>query len=382
MLLSIEQIAKEVSDGKITAISLDTSIIDAQQRNLEYGLLKRLHQFKGSSIEVVLSDVVVHEIEEHLHKDVTEAQSGLNKALRLLGNAWQVSVADRDLAISVLLNGDLPESVVQRRVNDFIVATGATVLQAEHYVNVGQLINQYLVHSPPFSNKETKKHEFPDAFALLTLEAWAAQNGALVLVVTKDGDWKAYCNSSARLIAIDDLAEALTCFQREISISKCKKLSRQLLADDPLHIRSKVEEAINDQSSKIEIVPEADSQFFYEVDDVESEFEISDFIEVDDHLILEPVEEGDNFLVVRMKLNAVAEVTCNFSFAKWDSIDKEYFPMGSATVTATEDCEVEVLMTIVENEANQYVIGEIEVIGSREHIVFGEIEPDWMSDPE
>lgn len=382
MLLSIEQIAKEISDKNITAISLDTSIVDAQQRSLEYGLLKRLNQFRGSSIEVVLSDVVIHEIEEHLNKDATEALSSLKKALKLLGNAWQVFVTDRNLASSVLLKGDSPKTVAQRRVNNFIAATGAAVLKAEHFVNVGQLVNQYFLHSPPFSNNETKKHEFPDAFALLTLEAWAEQKNTLVLVVTKDGDWRAYCESSSRLVAIDDLAEALSCFQREISISKCKYLSQQLLAEDPLGIKSKVEEAINDQSSKIEFVPEADSQFYYEVDGIEAEFQISDFIETDDQLILEPVEEGENYLVVRIMLAVVADVTCDFSFAKWDSIDKEYFPMGTATVSTTEDSKLEVLLTIIENEPNRYEIGEIEVIGSREHIEFGEIEPDWMNEPD
>lgn len=372
----------EIGDGNITAISLDTSIVDAQQRGLEYGLLKHLGQFKDSSIEVVFSDVVIHEIEEHLRKDAAEALSHLNKSLKLIGNSWQVSVGQRSTASSVLLSGDTPESVVKKRLSNFLAATGAIVLEAKNFVDVGVLVNQYFSHLPPFSKNEAKKYEFPDALALLTLEEFAEQNDTLVLVLTKDGDWKSYCENSSRLVMIDDLAMALSCFQQEISLGKCKYLSNLLLDDASLNFLSKIEDAINEQRWKVEFIPEADSQFFYEVEDIDAELQISEIIEIDDQLIFEPVEEGSNFIVVRMMVYISATVTCDFSFAKWDSDDKEYFSMGGATVSANKETELELLLTILETEISQYVIGDIEVIGRREHVVFGEIEPDWMNDPD
>lgn len=382
MILTLAEIIDEVKTGKFRAISLDTSIIDAQQRSLEYGLLKRLQQFSGSSVQVVMTDIVIQETESHLRKDASEAQSSAKKAFKEVGQAWQTSVAQRDSAKALLFGTDTVETIAKKRVDGFIAATGAVIAKAKDHVEVGDLVDRYFAPLPPFADKETKKHEFPDALALLTLESWATENDTYILVVTRDGDWKTYCASSARLVAIDDLADALGCFQREAAIYKCRQLSQQLLVDDPFGIRKAVEGAIDNQGWKIEFIPEADSQFYYDVDDVEAEFQLVDFQYASDGRVFEPIEYGDDYLVAQLIVYASVDITGYFSFEKFDSIDRDYMSMGSGSATLTEDVEIEVLVTFGGQIPNQAEIDEIEVLAKREHISFGEIEPDWMNDPD
>ena len=62
--------------------------------------------------------------------------------------------------------------------------------RVEGNVSHDEVIRRYFATEPPFSTKERKKSEFPDALALLSLERWATQNKSLVLLVSADGDWK------------------------------------------------------------------------------------------------------------------------------------------------------------------------------------------------
>jgi hypothetical protein len=48
--------------------------------------------------------------------------------------------------------------------------------------------------------------------ALLSLEAWAAENDTIMLLVSRDEDWKSFADASERLICVNDLATALNWF--------------------------------------------------------------------------------------------------------------------------------------------------------------------------
>jgi hypothetical protein len=69
--------------GRIRAIALDAEVFDAKQLALETGLLKRVEQFGGSDIAVLLPDVIAAEVEAHLRQSPTDAQGKLKRAMRL-----------------------------------------------------------------------------------------------------------------------------------------------------------------------------------------------------------------------------------------------------------------------------------------------------------
>lgn len=72
------RIAAMIAANKVGAIALDTSVIDAQQRNLEGGLLRRVEQFHRSDrVRVLIPDVVRREVEAHLTRDAAEARRSL-----------------------------------------------------------------------------------------------------------------------------------------------------------------------------------------------------------------------------------------------------------------------------------------------------------------
>ena len=60
--------------------------------------------------------------------------------------------------------------------------------------------------SPETPFEEGKKHEFPDAIALITLEDWAKTNGKNLLAITRDKGWIAFCEKSEWIDAEQDVS--------------------------------------------------------------------------------------------------------------------------------------------------------------------------------
>ena len=230
MKLNIEEIKNSVEQNKIKAISIDTSIFDQKQRGLEWGLLKRIRQFKDTSVVFLLPEIVKRELESHLLKDAIESETSLNKTLKLMSTPWCITPETRENIIKLATGHVDAQSIVKSRLDVFLKETGAVHIETADHVSMPELLERYFRQQPPFSQKEGKKYEFPDALALLSLERWAAINESLVLVISDDPDWQSYCDESERLIGLNDLAEGFGCFQEQEASYICKELAKSIRA--------------------------------------------------------------------------------------------------------------------------------------------------------
>jgi PIN domain len=68
----------------------------------------------------------------------------------------------------------------------FIDAVAPVMVGVQNVVEPTDLLRRYFAADPPFGGKETKKHEFPDAMALISLEAWARAARTMMLVISRD----------------------------------------------------------------------------------------------------------------------------------------------------------------------------------------------------
>lgn len=384
MKMTAEEIKQGIECGEIKAITLDTSVFDQKQNGLEYGLLRQMEQFNDAITTVVFSDVVLREVEDHIKKAATESQAAMKAALKAVGNSWQVQKETRDATFEAYFGASSPGAIAKKRVGDFVDRTGAEVVKAGDAVDVHELVDRYFTPKPPFSEKVEKKSEFPDALALLSLERWADDNGETVLVVARDGDWEAYCDTSERLVVINDLQEALALFQPQTADHLCKKLVEQIRAGDPLGFVDAIEQAINlNLESQLEFLPDADSSFYFEWDWPEVSLEFIGIHGFDDEdFQLEAVSFTDDKLVVALKVDVNAELDCSFDFSTYDSIDKDYVSMGSGSSSASIDLVVDILVTLVGVMPECEEIEEVEIMKQSVDVDFGYIEPDWMGNPD
>ncbi|MER9387798.1 PIN domain-containing protein [Mesorhizobium sp. M0435] len=187
-------LVSDIAHGRIGGISLDTTAFDRYQCNLQAPALLGLAQFLGSKTQFILSDVVAGEIKSHVARDAANAKQELLSALREVRHRWRRPVDSK--AIEVALGLEQPtQDFAEDYFDVFAGVTKPDLISADGRVTHAEILRRYFAPEPPFSTKDRKKSEFPDALALLSLESWAADNKTLVLVVSRDGDWQTFAGA-------------------------------------------------------------------------------------------------------------------------------------------------------------------------------------------
>ncbi len=376
-VISIEELKKVVVGGRVGAISIDTSTVERHQYGFESGVLAKMSQFSRAVTSHLVLDIVLHEMRAHLTSQADLVRTQVTNALKPLGNSWGIDKERRTAVLRVLFDEKSAGVRTEERLQDFLNKSSATLLSCADYVGLNEVLSKFVETTPPFGNKEKKKHEFPDAIALLALEEWAVRNFTTVVAVSGDADWKRYCAESERIYFVDDLAHALSVFQADADDAAA--LFKSMLVEGRIErLDDILLEAIGSQSDKISIDFEATANWYYEAEldqiEVSSKKPLSE--QVKDFDVVE--YEGDA-LVLQTSLRI--DVTAQFiaSFQHWDSFDREYTDIGSATVEQTKALDLELVITVL-FENGSATIDLVELLPVRMMMDFGEIEPDWMSD--
>lgn len=378
--MTANEIQAEIAAGNISAITLDTSAFGKpSEMSLEHGLLARLRQFSGTGVQFVMSDVVLKEVESHMAKGATDSLSQLERAMKAVGGSWNIPRAKRDVARTELTDNESPREMARRRVEAFADDTECTIIKAAEHANMERLVRGYFASEPPFADKATKKNEFPDAIALMSLDGWAEAVKTKILVVSSDDDWARYCATSERLVLVRSLSEAFRLFNADAEVA-CAALSLMLNSGDIPQWHEAIQEAAQRHVDSMWFMAEADSMFQYE-DEINEVVVLGvEFSAGNDALT--PIEMNEESLVAEVSVSVELEVTGDFSFYVTDNIDKDNVNMGGATVTCTDTIELRMLITFVGHTEDDAEIENIEVEGGNRHYVsFGSVEPDWMNDP-
>jgi len=380
-------IRQQIEDHEIRAIALDTEAFDAKQLTLEVGLLRRVAQFANSDIAVLLPDVIAGEVEAHLLQSTSDAQGQFKRAMRLVEQTQLLSLVDdgkplTQQLVETILDPGAAKEISHNRLKKWIECTGAVVLHASDHVGLNEVMLRYFHVQAPFATTGPKKHEFPDAIALLTLEHWAEQNKCKILVVSNDADWIRYCESSQRLVLVRDLADALSGFQSEAASYAARRLAELLDEGDPVGLEAALLEALKSQEDKVEFHVEASSQFEFEHDVAEPTFTEIELPDLESAIRdFEAVDYDEATVSVQITATVLAEVRNYFDFRKWDGIDREYMSMGSGKIVTEERIDIEAIVTLGGQIPERMKIEEIEILPQTHGIDLYDIEPDWMSDP-
>ena len=110
-------------------------------------------------------------------------------------------------------------------------------------VNIKEVFDKYFNDEFPFSKGE-KKHEFPDAFALLSIETWCKANGCKCHVFSTDKDLLQY--KSEYLIIVESYEKFLDSKLRKIEIEKERKERLEDIAKLFEKEKSRLESEIKD----------------------------------------------------------------------------------------------------------------------------------------
>ncbi len=340
-----KQVKAHLAADRVKAISVDTNIFDQKRLQLNSASMQALASLKARPFRFILSGTVAKEVVMHMTKAATNALQEARKSIGQALFAFDTRAPTREHILEQISGSRSPSDTANLRWDKFVNDTGCEVLDDTALVPTATIFDSYFAGEPPFGTGR-KKNEFPDALALHALEKRASQEGIWILVVSNDGDWRAYCEQSDRLFLVSQIERALA-----------------LVTDAPIGLRAAIhaslEGAGNDQVKRLIAADVERLEFtaraypmYGEVElyamagelkavtlPEESEIDIIDVEEIDD---------GEGLQVVAsVPLDLLVNVPVELSFSIWDGVDGESLSMGSRSVEVEEELNVRASLTLL-----------------------------------
>jgi hypothetical protein len=375
--LSEAEIRAKIADGTIFGLSIDTAVFDKYGCNLDFPVLKKLDQFKGSSIALLFSEIVVNEIKNHIARDAQETQRELKKAIRNQGKRWKTSIDVAKLPDALALLAD-PIKVAENQIRGYIAAVGGEIVPANDAIDIPQeLLRRYFTVEPPFENNDQKKHEFPDGFALLSLEAVARQKQKLLLCVSPDGGWKDFATQSSHLVCITDLEAALSFFN-DSDRTVADQLMELWRKGKAPKLDTEVEHAFEYRLGDLNFYTDSSSPFEFEAEPTSAVMQSVDLETASPPVVIAADEKSVTFTI---NVKALVAFEAEFRFYVKDSIDKDYVALGSEVQSVEQDVEFQLAITVLRDISTEPDVLYVEVAEKRIEIDFGYVQLFADEDP-
>ncbi|EOA9037561.1 PIN domain-containing protein [Vibrio harveyi] len=188
-------------------VFIDTSAFE--KKNFQFGQhsLGRLQELiEQEKIRLLMTDVTQKEIEGHLQKHSADSASKLKKLTKdamFLRNTPELDC----YGIFNVPAADEIFEIVNRKFRS-LVALDFVELVSVAIVDPAIVFDAYFKAEPPFE-KESKKHEFPDAFALEAIKKISLERCHSVYIVSADGDMTSFANKEETFIALNSVDELI-----------------------------------------------------------------------------------------------------------------------------------------------------------------------------
>jgi hypothetical protein len=362
-------VKQQIADGKIGGISLDTSIFDKLGRNLNSQPLLGLAQFRHGPTKFVLSEVVLGELTAHLANHANQAKQELVGKLKGIGTHWHCHI---DIAaVEAFLGIDDDPSDFGDKFYVSFDEVVKPVIVGVSAVESTDLLRRYLAGDPPFGDTDAKKYEFPDALALISLEAWARNAKTIMLLVSVDGGWRKFCDQSGYLVCMDKLPSALDLFNEDDGVI-VKRVMSMLEAGHAADLNKAIDAALESFFEYADIDVDAESHAHFEIDVVEPEVNSWRICDPDQADVIFADKET---LVFSIPVHADVSFGIYFMFRAWDGFDRDYVSLGSRTIYVPKEIEVIMTISISRDIEPEPTIVEISSTPYRINFDLGHIDP-------
>lgn len=275
-------------------IFIDTSIFESNNF-LESKRIKEVYKLaERGDIKVVLPKLTYDEIINRISKNIDEVDAKIQKFrndTRILRNI--PSLSDKFEPIN---NIGLKKEI--KRIIDNTFAKSQIEIIDYPTLNIEEIFKSYFDKKFPFGNGG-KKCEFPDAFALKTIEIWAEAKRIKVLAFSKDNDMLKY--KSNHLEIIEDFETYLSEKIKEIEGVKHKKRLDQIediIKNKPEGIQEDIKNWVEDQ-----------------LDDYSKYDEYSNYFEIHDISIIEVNTDIEDYKITNVSedyISAELRVLINY----------------------------------------------------------------------
>ena len=338
------------SPGDFGAIAVDTNIYREYGFRIRSQPLLQLPLVHALGTKWLVPEVWERELFRHMAESserVTSLRRDLGK-VREWGTAADAELAERLVAAWA---NESAETVTQRLLHEHFQA-GQPLRLPTAWSAGPKVLEDYFASKAPFEASGVKKSEFPDAFALVTLEEWARKNGTKVLVVSKDQGCLRACEASELLWGYPSLTEALGTLRkadagRRAVMEEYEQLLAEELANEATELRRGIDAVISDR------IPDMELEIDFREGSGQDCDHVLSYLSVDS---VEPLKTATGKPVVRVftastgELNFACElevrVDAEARFARAHPRGRSSFVEEAPPENATGSIEVEAIVTL------------------------------------
>lgn len=356
---------------------MDTSIFDRYGCNLEFKVLGALNQFEHGPIRVLISEIVANEVTSHIARDAEKTQRDLNNALKEQAKRWKLKTDIKSLNAELSLHGDA-RAAAEEQLNEYLAAVnGELVPAAGPEGATKELLDRYFATKPPFEAKTAKKNEFPDAFALLSLERIGREHKKYVLCVTSDKGWKNFCETSDFVVYADDLEVALSHFNDTGRVTADNTVA-MLQQGNAAELKNAIDSAFEYHLDGLDFYPEGTAPLYFEGYPESAVMQYLDMKTAGAPIVIAADEEEVTF---SWTISALISFEAEFSFSVDNDIDNDYVNLGSQTYETEEMVTATLVITVLRDLEDEPQVVDVEVSVRVSEIDFGYVEPFPGEDP-
>jgi len=302
-------------------VFLDTSAIIEHNFDYSSPSFRRLEELAAAGdARLLTTTITVSEVEANIRERVQGAKTAFER------------LREKHPILKNLPNFEFDpakaEAILIGQFHEYLTRTKTEVLRPPAS-SIDDVFEKYFGLEPPFSEK--KKEEFPDAFAISTLESWCSEHGEKLYVVGTDPDLSAACAASQHLLSLSRPSEFIDMVLRQDA-------QMRLVEDSTGEKTDAIVQAIADEFSRL--------GFYLDDEDGDvNEVEVEN-VEIQELSLLEARGTAAKFDVT-VTIKFAAEVSYDdMDSAIWDSEDKVSIPLHTIKTTLEREEEFNVTMDV------------------------------------
>lgn len=198
-------------------ITIDTNIFDATKYDLtEDSTLRLLQRYvKDEKIKVVLSDIVLREVNAHLTKHANELTESVKKYRKDL-----VKAVKRDMWVEAgvgqyidIPNGEDVAKKLKAIFEQYINELDAEIIETKT-IDASEIVDDYFNYKAPFENNDKKRKEFPDAFIASQIRNKFPDEKSII-IISSDKGFKDACNKEKEYVCYNSLGDLYNAITKE-----------------------------------------------------------------------------------------------------------------------------------------------------------------------
>ena len=325
-------------------VFLDTNVFIKMKYNFLQGPLLRLKRYCDIGIiRLFTNDIVIHEVEKHICTDVNLACSQLRNNIKKFPYR-SIFIKEKYQLLNIDFREEKWDDILTKDFHEFLKETKCYILKNDR-ISINDIFTDYFSCTPPFEERTEKKHEFPDAVIIKSIQNYTKENKENMLIISEDQGWKKAFLGNDKITIVDNIKDTLIQISDTYGTPYAQGSIEYLTAS-----QQQIVEQVIDQLNNLDWTSTYHSNMLVEIDEID-DAEIEDITPIFNGF--EYIDQEEAYANFRIFFRVKIEFFYNdYSCSVYDKEDGTYYNVlqGSATEWHEVSTDCQVSLSCLNNE--------------------------------